>query len=193
MVRAASFLHSAPMTPPGAPSANSSKLVLGGILLLCLLFVVGLGGFIYYMVRPRGELVGTVALTPSPSPTPVNATPGDTLRFRVDASIGLPRVTVQDDDQLERRASQQLQSSQLTVEATTPSGKVLASSCAIYKGRAMSTTTTSGTLSRRGMLNDCSIVVNEPGAWQVRARAAWSSDLELRSATLEIRREPVPH
>lgn len=177
------------MQPPTPSPQKSSKLVLGAIAFVCVLFAAGLGAFVYYMVRPRGELVGAVSLGEPQAALRVDGKPGDTLVFRVDASIGLPRLSLQDDDQIERRASQQLQSSLLTVRATAPSGKERSSTCAVYKGRAMSTTTTPGALSRSGMLNDCNILLDEAGAWQVRASVAWSSDLTLRSASLETRRE----
>ncbi|MDF3065251.1 MAG: hypothetical protein K0R38_852 [Polyangiaceae bacterium] len=162
--------------------------MLTALAIASVLFAVGLGGFIYYMVRPRGELVGAVSLGEPQTALRVDGKPGEVLVFRVNASVGLPKLTLQDDDHVERRASQQLQRSLLTVRATAPSGKERSSSCAVYKGRAMSTTTTPGALSRSGMLNDCSILLDEAGAWQVRGSVAWSSDLVLHNAELETRR-----
>lgn len=170
-------------------SSKSSKVVLVAIATVCLLFAAGLSAFIYYMVRPHGERVGAVSLGDASAALRVEGKPGDTLVFRVDASIGLPKLTLQDDEQVERRASQQLQRSLLTVRATAPSGKERSSTCAVYKGRAVSTTTTPGALSRTGMLNDCSLLLDEAGPWQVRGSVAWSSDLTLHSASLETRRE----
>jgi hypothetical protein len=57
----------------------------------------------------------------------------------------------------------------------------------VSNGRAASTTSTPGTFSRSGILNDCVIVLDEAGAWKVRGTVAWASDLTLQSATLETR------
>ncbi len=174
------------------PAPPSSKAVLIAIAAVSVIFAVGLGALVYFMVRPRGEHVGVTSLTDPKAALVVDAKPGDSLLFRVDASIGLPRITLADDDQIERQASKQLQSSLLTVRATAPSGSERTTTCSVYKGRALSTTTTSGTLSRSGMLNDCVLLLDQPGAWQVRGTVAWTSDLVLRSASLETRREAAP-
>jgi hypothetical protein len=174
---------------PQPPQSKSPKVVLGAIAFVCLLFAAGLGAFVYYMVRPRGERVGALSLGAPQAALVVEGKPGDSLVFRVDARIGLPQGILGNDEELERRASQQLGSSLLTVRATAPSGQERSSTCAVYKGRAMSTTTTPGALSRSGMLNDCLIAVDEAGPWQLRGSVAWSSDLVLHSASLEVRRD----
>jgi hypothetical protein len=152
-------------------------------------FAVGLGLLIFYMVRPRGEKVGEISLTDGRAVLLVQGKQGESLVFRVDASVRVPRLSLVSDDQLEREASRQLSSSRLTVQATSPSGIERTATCAVYKGRASSTTSTSGALSRSGMLNDCVIVLDRPGPWQVRATVAWASGLSLNSATLETRLE----
>lgn len=186
------ILHGLPVsrTPP-LPPTKSVKRVLGAIALVCVLFAAGLGAFVYYMVSPRGERVGALSLRDPNAVLLVDSKPGDVLLSRVDARIGVPPLALPSDDQIEQRASQQLRSSRLTVHATAPSGKERSSSCPVYKGRATSTTTTPSELSRAGMLNDCSLFLDEAGAWQIRAAVAWTSDLQLRDASLELRRESV--
>ena len=174
---------------PQAKSSSSLRFVVIAIASTSVLFAVGLGVLIFYMVRPQGEKVGTTSLTDPNAALTVAAQRGDSLLFRVDASIGLPRLSLVSDDVLERQASTQLSRSRLTIRATAPSGSERSTSCAVYKGRATSTTTTSGSFSRSGMLNDCSLVLDEPGAWQVRGGVAWAADLSLHSATLEARLE----
>jgi hypothetical protein len=176
---------------PGAKSSSSLRFVVIAIASAGVLFAAGLGGLIFYMVRPHGEKVGATSLTAPNAVLSVNAQRGDSLLFRVDASIGLPRLSLVSDDVLERQASTQLSRSRLTVRATAPSGSERSTSCAVYKGRATSTTTTSGRFSRSGMLNDCTLVLDEPGPWQVRGAVAWAADLTLHSATLETRLETV--
>lgn len=182
--------HTRGMSPgPQAKPSKPLRLVVIGLASLSVLFAVGLGLLIYYMVSPRGERLGETSLTDASAFQLVDGKPGDSLLFRVDASVGMPRLSLMNDDVLERQASTQLARSQLTVHATAPSGAVRSSSCAVYKGRAMSTTTTSGSFSRSGMLNDCVIALDEQGPWKVRGSVAWSADLSLRSATLETRIE----
>jgi hypothetical protein len=44
----------------------------------------------------------------------VDGKPGDTLQFRVDASVAMPRLSLMSDDAVERQASTHLTRSQLT-------------------------------------------------------------------------------
>jgi hypothetical protein len=172
---------------PTAKPVTSLRYVAIAITCVSVLFAVGLGVLIYSMVRPQGESVGQTSLSDPDASLTVAARRGDSLSFRVDASVGLPRLGLVSDDVLERQASTQLGRSLLTVRATAPSGKERSTSCAVYKGRAMSTTVTSGRFSRAGMLNDCVIVLDEPGPWQVRGTAAWTADLSVQNALLETR------
>jgi hypothetical protein len=172
---------------PAAKSGKSLRYVVIAITSVSVLFAIGLGVFIFFMVRPQGERVGQTNLGDSNASLTVAAQRGDSLSFRVDASVALPRLALVSDDVLERQASTQLSRSLLTVRATAPSGKERSTRCAVYKGRAMSTTVTSGRFSRAGMLNDCVILVDEPGPWQVRGTVAWTADLSVQSALLETR------
>jgi hypothetical protein len=171
------------------PWSKSSKVVVMALGLLSVSFVVGLSVLIFHMLRPRGEKIGVASLTDPEASLLVNASAGDTLSFRIDVSVGLARVTLLSDDELERQASKQLQSSLLTVRAAGPSGRERVATCPAYKGRAASTSITSATLARSGMLNDCVIVLDAPGAWTLRGRVAWASDLTVQSAALEARLE----
>jgi hypothetical protein len=168
---------------------QSLRSVAIGIALLSVLFAVGLGILIFHMVRPRGERVGETSLLEPRATLLVNAKQGDSLVFRVDASMRVARISLLGDDQLEREMTRQLARSMLTVRAALASGTEHVATCPLYKGRAVSTTSTSGSFSRTGMLNDCVIVLVQPGNWTVRASVAWSSELEPTSATLETRLE----
>jgi hypothetical protein len=174
-----------------AKTSKPLRLVVIAIVSLSVVFAVGLGVLIFYMIRPAGDRVGQISLTDPNASLVVDGKPGDTLVFRVDASVSMPRFSTMSDDVLERHASTQLTRSQLTVHATAPSGAERSSRCAVYKGRAMSTTTTSGSFSRTGMLNDCVIALDEAGPWKVRGVVAWTTDLTPRSATLEARIDPA--
>ena len=169
--------------------SKSPRFVVIAIVLLSVLFAVGLGALIFIMVRPRGDRVGETSLTDPKAVLVVNGNAGDALVFRTDASIGIPRISLVSDDQIEIQASSQLSRSTLTVKATAPSGSEFTSTCPLYKGRAQSTSSTPGAFSRSGMLNDCMIALSEGGAWKIRASVAWHRDLTLHSASLETRLE----
>ena len=77
----------------------------------------------------------------------------------------------------------------LTVRAFAPSGREHTATCPVYKGRAASTTQTSGTFARSGMLNDCVLSLDEAGPWRVSGTVAWHPELRLASTTLETRLE----
>lgn len=150
-------------------------------------FAVGLTIVIFYLVSPRGEEVGELRLTDPSAVLAVNGGLGDALVFRVDADLGHPHMASLDGDELERRVTAQLRKSTLTVRAVAPSGVERTASCPLYKGRSVSSSTTSAGYSCSGMLNDCVIGLDGPGPWQVRGSVAWGPELSVRSATLEVR------
>ncbi len=171
------------------PQPNKSlRFVAIGIALLSVAFAVGLGALIFHMVRPRGDRIGDTSLTDPLATLVVNGQAGDSLVFRVDATL---RVTalLSGDDVIEQQASAQLQKSVLTVYAVAPSGREQTATCSVYKGRAAATTRTPITFTRAGMLNDCVITLVQGGAWRVRATVAWHPELSVNNATLETRLE----
>ncbi|HEY6078477.1 MAG TPA: hypothetical protein VIW29_06730 [Polyangiaceae bacterium] len=172
---------------PPAKANSSLRLVAIVVTALSVIFAAGLFILIFYMVRPRGDKLGETSLTEPSNALAVNGKQGDTLVFRVDASVRVPSVGLLSDDQIEELASSRLAKSLLTVHAIAPSGTEHTTSCALYKGRAASTTSTSGTFARSGMLTDCTIVLDQPGTWKVRGSVAWHAELSLSSATLETR------
>ncbi len=172
---------------------KTSRFVYIGLGLLGLAFVVGLGSFLFFSLRPRGEKVGSTSLTEPGAVLAVPGNSGDSLVFRVDASVGVPRLGLSSDDQLEQTARARLRQSMLTVRAIAPSGKERQSTCPLSNGRTASTSSTSGTFSCSGMLNDCVIALDEPGSWRVSGSVAWASDVTVKSASLETRLAAVAH
>lgn len=183
------------MEPEGQPQQpNKSMRAVGiGIALLSVVFAVGLGALVFYMVRPRGDKIGDTNLTDPLATLVVNGKAGDALVFRVDASVQVAAASLLSDDIIEEQATKQLQKSLLTVRAVAPSGREHSATCTVYKGRAATTTSTPGTFTRSGMLNDCSIPLDETGPWRVGGSVAWHSELKLQSATLETRLEARKH
>lgn len=172
------------------PQPNQSlRFVAIGIALLSVVFAVGLGALIFHMVRPRGDRVGDTNLSDPLATLVVNGRAGDSLVFRVDASVGVAAIGLSSDDAIEQRASAQLQKSLLTVHAVAPSGREHTATCAVYKGRAATTTRTPTTFTRSGMLNDCVISLDQSGAWSVRGTVAWHPELRIDDVTLETRIE----
>jgi hypothetical protein len=157
-----------------------------------LIFAVGIGVLVFLMVRPRGERIGELSLTTPNAALDVPATPRSTLHFRVDVDVAMPRLSLLGDDVLERRVDAQLRDSLLIVVATSSAGVERSATCAVYNGRAMTTTITSGSLSRSGMLDDCIIALDGSDTWRVRGNVTWAPELEVRSATLEARLEAAP-
>jgi hypothetical protein len=157
--------------------------------LLSVAFAVGLIALIFHMVRPRGERIGDTSLIDPLAALVVNGKSGDSLVFRVDASVRVATLGLSSDDVVEQQVSTQLGKSTLTVHATDPSGRGHTATCAVYKGRAAATTRTPATFSRSGMLNDCVISLDQGGAWRVRGTVAWHPELRIADATLETRLE----
>jgi|GEM_PF-6881065 len=172
------------------PQPNGSlRFVALGIALLSVVFAVGLGALIFHMVRPRGDRIGDTNLSDPLASLVVNGRAGDSLVFRVDASVGVPVIGLSSDDAIEQRASAQLRKSLLTVHAIAPSGREHTATCAVYKGRAAATTRTPALLTRSGMLNDCVLSLDQSGAWRVRGTVVWHPELSIDHATLETRLE----
>lgn len=169
---------------------NKSLRVVGiGIGLLSLVFALGLGALVFYMVRPRGDKVGDTNLADPLATLMVQGKAGDSLVFRVDASVQVGALRLLSDDVVEQQASTQLKKSMLTVRAFAPSGREHTTTCPVYKGRAASTTQTSATFTRSGMLNDCVLPLDEAGPWRVSGTVAWHPELQVKSANLETRLE----
>lgn len=179
------------MQPDGQlPQPNKSlRLVAIGIALLSVVFAVGLGALTFQMVRPRGDKVGDTRLTDPLATLVLNGQAGDSLIFRVDASVRVAAFGLSSDEVIEQRASAQLKKSMLTVHAIAPSGREHTATCAVYNGRAATTTRTPATFTRSGMLNDCVLSLDQGGAWSVRATVAWHPELKLDDAMLETRLE----
>jgi len=172
------------------PQPNKSlRFVAIGIALLSVGFAIGLGALVFHMVRPRGDRIGDTNLADPLAALRVNARAGDSLVFRVDASLHVAAVGLLSDDVIEQQASNQLKKSMLTVHAVAPSGREQTTTCAVYNGRAAATTRTPTTFARSGMLNDCVLSLDQSGSWNVRGTVAWHPELQLRSATLETRLE----
>lgn len=150
-------------------------------------FTVGLTIVIFYLVTPRGDKLAELSLTDPGAMLTVNGAMGDALLFRTDASVGHARMALLNGDELERQVTAQFRKSTLTVRAVGPSGVERTASCALYKGRSLSSSTTSAGYSCSGMLNDCVLGLDGPGPWQVRGSVAWAPELSVRSATLEVR------
>ncbi len=183
-------MPSDPMTYGNVPLPKSTSPVVVALLAIAALaMVVAVFVLIFFMVRPRGEKVGQTNLMDSNASIVVDAKPGDALSFRTDAAIRTPVLSLIDDEHRDREASELLRKSQLTVRATAPSGAERVATCALYKGRATSTSRTTGVFSRSGMLNDCTIRIDQAGRWTVRGSVVWTPTVQLISAALETRRE----
>lgn len=169
---------------------NKSLRAVGiGIGILSVIFAVGLGALVFHMVRPRGDKVGDTNLTDPLATLMVNGKAGDSLVFRVDASVQVGALSLLSDDVIEQQASAQLKKSLLAVRAVAPSGREQTATCPVYKGRAAATTHTSTTFTRSGMLNDCVLSLDQAGPWRVSGTVAWHPQFRLSTATLETRLE----
>lgn len=178
------------MNPDGRPPPKKSvRAAAIGIALVSVAFAAGLGALVFYLVRPRGERVGETNLSDPLATLVVNGHAGDSLVFRVDASVRVTAQLFSNDDVIEQQTSRHLRKSTLTVLAVAPSGRELSARCAVYNGRAATTTRTPATFTRSGMLNDCVVVLDQSGPWSVRGIVVWHPELTLASATLETRLE----
>lgn len=170
-----------------AEKSNPVALALIGC--VTLVFVVGLSVLVFFLVRPRGEKLGVTNLADPAATLGIEAKTGDSLFFRTDVSVAIPKVSFQDDNQRERTLTNALRKSQLTVRATSPAGVERTATCPIYNGRSSSSSTFPGSFTQSGMLNDCVIPIDAAGRWTVRGSVAWAPELSLLSASLETRLE----
>lgn len=159
------------------------------VAIVTVVFVVGVGVLVFFLVRPRGEKVAEISLQNATAEVAVAAAAGDSLYFCTDMSIATADLGTNDSDARDRRVTRFLRASTLTIRAVSPTGTERSSSCPIYNGRSSVTSDTPSSYSMTGMLNDCVVTLDSAGTWKVHPSVTWASDLSPRSATLEVRRE----
>lgn len=140
---------------------------------------------ITWVVWPRGTKVGTTAAFPSAgAPVLVALNAGDTLTFRLDATM---RVQGYDDDDQDE-AREKLRASSLEVVVTDEHGRVARVACPAHAGRSMSATTIGHELTLSGTLVACDVPITETGPYRVEGSVTPVAGLALSSVTLEVRR-----
>ena len=140
---------------------------------------------IAWVVWPRGTKVGTTTAFPGAgAPVLVALTAGDTLTFRLDATM---RVQGYDDDDQDE-AREKLRASSLEVAVTDERGREVRVVCPAHAGRSMSATTVGNELTLSGTLVACDVPITETGPYRVEGSVTPVAGLALTSVTLEVRR-----
>jgi hypothetical protein len=151
---------------------------------ICLAIITSLAA---YFLWPRGERIGQLDLRAAAPQLDVDLAAGDTLNFRLDATVR-NRDYPNSSRSRTNAAHDQLAASKLTVELTLNGAAVGSATCGAFDGKATTTSSGSDDVATSGLPLRCTLRARSAARYQLRARVAWVPR-DVRAATLEVRRE----
>lgn len=159
------------------------------ILACFVLFAIGIAAVAWITLRPRGERVGDLDLQTPLSTLQLDVPAASTLNFRLEVTVGTSGP------QTSSRATRdaiykKLGESEITLSDAGPNGNALSTRCAAFDGKSTSAGSSSSEVSISGIPIACTLSTLAPGRHVLTAKVVWAKDTEVRTATLEVRREP---
>lgn len=152
---------------------------------MVVLFGAMLLGLIALVVRaglPKGDKVADIDLRAVDGSVTIEAAAGDRLHFRTNVSLGpVPSKS-------EGYAA--VKSSRIVIALLGPEGTKKHAECGAYNDEVTLASNTNDGMTLSGAPIECSFTIAAAGRYVVQPRATWSSSLTVKTATLEVRREP---
>ncbi|MBK8212376.1 MAG: hypothetical protein IPK71_01385 [Myxococcales bacterium] len=174
------------MADPSPP--RSSKNPAGAIVAGIVIFGGIIAALASHYLGPKGERVGELDLVKASS-VPLELTTPRTLNFRLDVTV----VTGPQGSSRSARDAvyEKLAASSITVSDTVPKGSpARETTCAAFDGKSTSASSSTNEVEIHGIPVVCSLAL-PAGHHDLTAKVAWAKDLQVRSATLEVRSEPA--
>jgi hypothetical protein len=141
-----------------------------------------------YFLWPRGERVGQLDLRAAAPRLEVSMAAGDTLSFRLDATVGTTSGYSNSSDSRTNQVHDQLEASKLTVDLILDAATVGSATCGAFDGKATTTSSGSDDIDTSGLPLRCMLEARRAGKHQVSARVVWVPR-DVRAATLTVHRQ----
>ena len=152
---------------------------------ICLAVIASLAA---YFLWPRGERIGRLDLRMVEPRLDVDLAAGDTLSFRLDATVGTTSGYPNSSRSRTNTVHDELASSKVTVDLALNGVAAGSTTCGAFDGKATTSSSGSDDVATSGLPLRCTLLARKAGKHQLSARVAWVP-LDLRAATLEVRRQ----
>lgn len=169
---------------PSAKQTNPAFVVFAAIGI----FVAVVGSCAAYFLWPRGQRVGALDLRATTPSLSVDLRPGDTLSFRLDATVGTEHGYSDSSRSRTNAVHDQLEKSILTVALAQDGNAVSNAQCGAYDGKATTSSSSTTDVATSGLPLKCKLVAAKAGKHTLTASVVWVPE-DVRKATLEVRRQ----
>ena len=147
-----------------------------------------IGSCAAYFLWPRGQRVGAVDLLATEPGLKVDLKKGDTLSFRLDATVGTETGYPDSSRSRTNAVHDQLETSIITVTLTKDGSPQASTQCGAFDGKATTSSSSETDVETSGLPLRCGLVASQPGKHALAVSVAWVPK-DMRKATLEVRRQ----
>jgi hypothetical protein len=169
----------------GSPAPNGSAFMVLVPMGICLAIIASLAA---YFLWPRGERIGRLDLRAAAPQLDVDLAAGDTLSFRLDATVGTTSGYPNSSRSRTNAVHDELAASKITIDLTLNGAAVGSATCGAFDGKATTSSSGSDDVATSGLPLRCTLRARNAGKHQLRARVAWVPR-DVRAAMLEVRRQ----
>lgn len=141
-----------------------------------------------YFLWPRGERVGAVDLRAAAPSLEVTLKTGDTLSFRLDATVSTERGYPNSSRSRTNAVHDQLEASVITASLALDGKPEASTQCGAYDGKATTSSSSETDVATSGLPLSCSLVARSAGRHSLSVGVTWVPQ-DIRKATLEVRRQ----
>lgn len=149
------------------------------------LFAAMLLGVVALVIRaglPKGDKVGEVDLRAADGSLTIEVSAGDRVHFRTTLSMApVPSKSA---------GFAAMRSSRLSIALVGPGGARRNVECAAYNDEAMTVSNVDSGMTISSAPIECSFTIESSGRHAVHPKATWSPNVTMKTAVLEVRREP---
>jgi hypothetical protein len=174
------------MTSPEPNKAPQNPALL--VLAVIAIFLAVIGSCAAYFLWPRGQRVGAMDLLAAEPSLDVELKKGDTLSFRLDATVGTESGYPDSSRSRTNAVHDQLEASFITVTLMHDGNPEASTQCGAYDGKATTSSSSETDVATSGLPLKCSLLASKAGKHTLTASVAWVP-ADMRKATLEVRRQ----
>jgi len=158
------------------------------VLIPIAIFLAVIGSCAAYFLWPRGQKVGAVDLLATAPTLSVDLKAGDTLSFRLEATVGTENGYPDSSRSRTNAVHDQLEKSVISITLAQNGSAYASTQCAAYDGKATTSSSSETDVATSGLPLECSLLAAKPGKHTLTASVTWAP-ADMRKATLEVRRQ----